>query len=105
MRPPSMAPELLYRCAQISLVTVRLSFCQATTQSPSASMATAGLLAKSLSKSTMISGPRLDPSALYIWARMSRSVVLYESSQTTTESELAALALSESHWELRVVVL
>src|SRR5262245_41134415 len=104
MRSPSLAPELLYRCAQTVLGIVGVSFCQVTTQSPSASMATAGLLAMSPSKSTTIAGPSVPPDASNIWARMSWSVLEYSSSQTTTERPLAALALSELSWALRVVV-
>ncbi len=53
----------------------------------------------------MISGPSLPPKELYRWARMSRSVELNWSVQTTTEEPSAEVALSDSYWKLRVVVL
>src|SRR5262245_12978323 len=68
-------------------------------------MATEGSYSLAEEKATMISGPILPPKELYRWARMSVSVGLQVSVQTTTDSPPALVALSEPYWALIVFVL
>src|SRR4051794_18134775 len=78
---------------------------QVTTNRPWPSMATAGEPSSRGLELTTISGPVLVPNELYRCARMSRSLELNVSVQTTTEAPPAELALSDSNWPLRAVAL
>ncbi len=99
-----LAPAELNRWATTFVSPPGSVWTHATSNFPRLSIATEGEPSSRLLELTTISGPVFLPAELNRWARMSWSVELNVSVQTTTEEPLAELALAEPNWALRVVV-